>query len=246
VREAAMLQRLGQEPLVVVCDNGSTDGTQEALRALDGQLPVPHHFLLNARNRGSSVARNQVIDLLLERGGDYLLFVDGDIELVPFSSFAMLRHLEDSGSRLGCFGTNSAAHTLHREQATAYLYSTAGCPIETTNFVACTWYGMFRSIVFNDGVRFDETEPFNGAGWGFEDNDLAFQLEVKNYVNQHFFGVTFLHRHVRSSIRIMRACGIDAQVLFAKRKQYIINKWASTPNINNGPLEDIRRINIRL
>ena len=31
-----------------------------------------------------------------EIGGDYVLFIDGDIELVPFSSFSMLRHMEDS------------------------------------------------------------------------------------------------------------------------------------------------------
>src|SRR5262249_52929175 len=76
LQEAAMLQRLGQQPFIVVCDNGSTDGTQEALRALDEQIDIPHQFILNTHNWGSSIARNQIIDVLLAREAHYLLFID--------------------------------------------------------------------------------------------------------------------------------------------------------------------------
>ncbi len=241
-----MLQRLGQEPFIAVCDNGSTDGTQEALRALDDQIEVPHRFILNDSNRGSSVGRNQIIDLMLEIRGDYLLFMDGDIEIVPFSSFAMLCHMENSGHRLGCLGANSTEQTSSRERVSAYLYSVDSCRLETTNLVAWTQYGMFRCAVFEDGIRFDEADPFNGAGWGFEDNDLAFQMEIKGYLNQRFFGMTYLHRNLSSSIRIMREHGFNVEALYARRKQYVIDKWASVPVINNGPLVYVRRINVRL
>jgi len=242
LREAYMLQRLGQEPSICICDNGSTDGTAEALRLLEGKIDLQYKFILNRENMGNSIARNQIIDYMLECDADYVLFMDGDIEVVPFSSFAMLRYMENNGSRLGCIGADSAGQTPFRERASVYHYSIDGSRTGTTNLVAWTQYGLFRREVFEDGCRFDEREPFHGPGWGFEDNDLAFQMEMKGYLNQRFFGMTYLHRAARSSIRIMRERGIDPTTLYKRRKQYVIDKWASIPHINNGPLMDVRRV----
>jgi glycosyltransferase involved in cell wall biosynthesis len=116
VQEAQMLTRLGHEPLICVCDNGSTDGTAERLRGMDAEIGLEHRFIYNSQNLGNSVARNQIIDVALEFGADYVLFMDGDIEIVPFSSFAMMRYMEDSGSRLGCIGPHSGGQTKRREQ----------------------------------------------------------------------------------------------------------------------------------
>jgi hypothetical protein len=116
------------------------------------------------------------------------------------------------------------------------------CQIAGTDLVAWTQYGMFRREVFADGIRFDTQEPFDRAGWGFEDNDLAFQMEMRGYVNQYFTGITYLHRDVRSSIRIMRERGIDAQGLYLRRKQYVIDKWTPVPRINEGPLRWVRTV----
>ena len=237
-----MLQRLGQEPLICVCDNGSTDGTAERLRQCDEELDVPHRFILNRENLGNSIARNQIVDLALEAGADYLLFLDGDIEIVPFSSFAMLRYMESCGQRLGCLGANSFGQTNRRGQASPSLYSLQGLAVETTNLVAWTQYGIFRRAVFEEGVRFDEHEPFNRAGWGFEDNDFAFQMELKGFLNQYFTGMTYLHRDARSSIRIMRERGLDPLALYRRRKQYVLDKWAGVAGINNGPLLQVRSV----
>lgn len=246
IREARMLQRLGCEPYLCVCDNGSTDGTAEALRELEATLDLPHHFIYNGENRGNSVARNQIIDYMLACGADYLLLMDGDIEVVPFSSFAMLRYMESRGSRLGCIGADSAGQTQHRERATSHLFSVEAGRPESGNLVAWTQYGMFRREVFAAGVRFDEAGPLGRAGWGFEDNDLAFQIETQGFVNQRFFGMTYLHRAPRSSTRNLRAEGIDPNPLCEERKQYVIEKWAGVPAIDQGPLSQMRRIQIRL
>ena len=40
----------------------------------------------------------------------------------------------------------------------------------------------------------------------------------------------------------MRARGIDASDLFVRRKQYLIDKWATVAPISNGPLDEIRRM----
>src|SRR5439155_18307834 len=104
-----------------------------------------------------------------EVDGDYLLFMDGDIEIVPFSSFAMLRHMENCGQRLGCVGADFRGQSAIRAQTTPLLYSIDGLRTDEVNWVAWTQYGMFRRAVFEQGVRFDESDAFEGTGWGFED-----------------------------------------------------------------------------
>lgn len=242
--EAAMLARLGLHPFICVCDNGSTDGTAAGLRGLEGKLAFPHRFIFNSHNRGNCTARNQIVDCARAADADYILFMDGDIEVVPFSSFAMFRHLESHGRELGCIGADSYGQTPHRAGASPYCYAIGGCRLETTHLVAWTQYGMFRRELFEDGVRFDETPPFDRAGWGFEDNDLAFQMEVRGYVNQRFFGMVYLHRNARSSIRIMRQHGLDPNALCAQRRKYVLDKWAATPAISNGPLVYVRNANL--
>ncbi|MGH2409566.1 MAG: methyltransferase domain-containing protein, partial [Chloroflexota bacterium] len=81
LREARMLRRLGQSPFLCVCDNGSLDGTAEAIRGLEAEVDLPHRFIFNGRNLGNSTARNQIVDYALGCDADYLLFVDGDIEV---------------------------------------------------------------------------------------------------------------------------------------------------------------------
>jgi glycosyltransferase involved in cell wall biosynthesis len=157
---------------VCVCDNGSTDGTAEALREVEEELDVPHRFLFNDRNRGNSIARNQIIDVALELGADYLLFVDGDIELVPFSSAAMLRYCEDHGPRLGCLGADFATCTPIRSAAATSMITVGA--VQDVDLVAWTQYG-FRCDVFRDGVRFDEALDSTKT---FADTHLASKVEI--------------------------------------------------------------------
>ncbi|MDQ3745601.1 MAG: hypothetical protein M3444_14580, partial [Acidobacteriota bacterium] len=194
-------------------------------------------FILNPENRGSSVARNQIIDCALEAGADYLLMTDGDIELVPFSSFAMLRYMEDSGHRLGCLGAYMYGQSPLREQTTPCLYSLAELHLREDSLLAWTQYGIFRREVFEAGVRFDERAPFDGPGWGFEDNDLAFQMVVRGYRIHYFVGINYLHRDLHSSMRLLREGGLDPVSNYESRRRFIIEKWAGTPDISGGPLK---------
>jgi len=160
---------------------------------------------------------------------------------VPFSTFAMVRYLEDNGRRLGCIGADSWGQTPHRQFATPYLYSVADCRVESVNLVAWTQYGIFRREVFEAGVRFDENGPFGGPGWGFEDNDLAFQMLAKRYMIQGFLGMVYLHRTKGSSVKIMRATGIEADAIFERRRQFIMDKWSDVPSISRGPLAILQK-----
>jgi glycosyltransferase involved in cell wall biosynthesis len=242
IKEARMLRRLGQQSVICACDNGSTDGTAAALNTLDSQIDVPHRFILNPQNLGISIARNQIISYAIEEAADYVLFMDGDIEIVPFSSFAMLRYMENNGHWLGCVGADHACQSSFRDRTTPYMYSIEYSQIEVININTFAHYGLFRREVFDDGIKFDETAPFDRPGWGFEDNDLAFQMDVRGYMNQRISGMTYLHRYPRSSIRNMQQQGIDANFLLSQRKQYVIDKWSSVPQISSGPLVHLRNL----
>jgi glycosyltransferase involved in cell wall biosynthesis len=242
IREAEMLERLGCEPLLCVVDNGSTDGTAKTLQEIDARVRIPHRFVFNDRNLGNSIARNQIIGYAREISADYVLFMDGDIELVPFSSFAMLRYLETQGTGVGRIGASSSHQTPVRERTAKSWYSIDAATVSKSDIVSWTQYGMYRREVFDDQIQFDESGPFDGPGWGYEDNDLAFQMQTRGYSNDFFPGMVYLHRNVRSSVVNLRRSGLDASRLCQERKQYVIDKWAGHPEISSGPLEVIRRM----
>jgi len=232
--------------MLCVCDNASDDGTAEALRGMEGSIRFPHRFMFNDLNLGNSIARNQMIQYAREVDADYVLFMDGDIEIVPFSSFAMLRYLETHGRQVGCIGASSMGQSPMRERISTSLYAIDSRTVQSNNVVSWTQYGMFRREVFEDNIQFDESGPFGGPGWGYEDNDLAFQMELKGYRNDHFSGMVYLHRNVRSSVYNPRRAGPDAKQFCSARRQYLIDKWNGQPGISNGPLEHIRRSFIAL
>ncbi len=237
--EAATLRRLGHDALICVCDNGSTDGTAEALKELDRSLSgVPHEFIFNATNIGNSRARNQIIDVALEKMADYLLFVDGDIEIVPFSSFVMMRYLEDIGGSVACIGALSSKCSARREQCSKTMFELFP---EAEASVAWTQYGLFRCDAFRDGVRFDEEPPFDGIGWGFEDNDLGFQLLTNGYEIHKFANIRYSHQRIGSSVRIMRGLGIDPNIIFQRRKRRLLDKWADS-FVNLEPFRRMGRV----
>ena len=131
---------------------------------------------------------------------------------------------------------------MRRIVITLYPTGVIGLRLEDVDWFVSTGYGLFRREVFEAGVRFDETEPFDREGWGFEDNDLALQMHVRGYVSQCFTGMTYLHRYPKSSLAVMRARGTDQRVQFKRRRDYVLRKWADTPAVANGPLNRVRAV----
>lgn len=227
MKEADRLQRLGCHVHIAVVDNGSTDDTANAVQlpgALFPDLPQPW-LHRNSNNYGISVARNQIIDQALELKSDYLLMLDGDIELVPLSSYTMVRYLE-AHSTLGCIGAYAASHTTSRLLASKTLREIPESRVKEDVDIAWTQYGMFRTAVFKTGIRFDEEGPFGEPGWGFEDDDLYYQMRNRAFGCRYFNGMTYLHRNVRSSWPLLHESGVDIPSMFNKRKDYLLTKWA--------------------
>lgn len=231
--EAETLRLLGFDPDVLVVDNGSSDGTLSAMLDFLAENPttIPYHFERNPRNLGNSIARNQMIDRALDRGSEFILFTDGDLEIIPWSTPSLVAYLE-SHPDAGCCGFHSGGQTKKREEATPLCDCIFTLREDQNQPVAWTQYGLFRMEMFRRGIRFDESGPFGGPGWGFEDNDLYFQMKVAGWKAPCFDGAIYLHRNKHSSIAILEGEGENPEALYEARRQYLCKKWAGVPIIN--------------
>lgn len=225
VRESGRLTVLNCYGQVVSVDNGSKDGTAEALSEV---LPARGGDMLMCSNYnlGISKARNMIIDRLLqsEKAFHFLLFTDGDIEVVPYSSYVMMRYLLCHPT-LGVIGAYSSNYTAERRLALTRFLEIQESRVKDDIKVAWTQYGLFRADMFRDGIRFDEEGPMGEPGWGFEDDDFAFQMIEKGWKNKYFGGMRYLHRNIRSSWPNMEADGLNPEKIFFQRKEYLLSKW---------------------
>jgi len=228
IEEAKRLTRLGLVPSIVIVDNGSTDGTLEAIdnvrRTLGWESQIPIYIRAFDTNIGICKARNVIIDTAKHLGSKYLMLMDGDIEIVPLSSYTMTRYLECHWD-VGVIGAYSANFSEHRNECALNLIEIPES--RTRSDIRCAWtqYGLFRCEMFQKGVRFDEEGPFGGLGWGYEDDDLHYQLVEAGYKNRYFGGMRYLHRALHSSWPELKAQGIDLDKMFVSRKQYLVQKW---------------------
>ena len=90
---AAYLAAQGLDFRLIPVDDGSTDGTAQALRAFAEKNPACHPVLL-PENRGKGAA---LLAGLAEVAGDWVLLLDGDFDLDP----AMLPHFFAEAERTG-------------------------------------------------------------------------------------------------------------------------------------------------
>lgn len=71
-------------------------------------------------------------------------------------------------------------------------------------------------------------------------------MEVRGFANHRFFGMSYLHRAVNSSVRNLRKDGIDPNALWRRRQEHVVRKWAGVSPIAEGPLNLVRQVTFRL
>jgi glycosyltransferase involved in cell wall biosynthesis len=224
VRERDRLRAMGAESEVIWLDNGSTDGTMgEVFPILSWKgNPTPCF----EENRGSSVGRNRLIDLARNWDADYLLFIDGDIQVIPYSAYALtvaLRSLDKDTAVLGLDSSNCGPEGdvgISPDMRVIHPWM-----MKRSDLTALTQYGLWDMRVFND-CRFDETGPFGGPGWGLEDDEMWLQFTAKGWKQYTVYPFRYTHRHIHSSVR---ALGGDFVLRnFEERRKYVLNKWKGT------------------
>lgn len=222
VKELEFLSSLGAECDYYWVDNGSTDDTQKLVAAsLSRRLGQSVEL---DSNRGQSFARNLMIDHALRVNANYLLFVDGDIQLVPFSSYAMAQwlRLNDGYGCIGLYSRNCTDDLGEAEECRSLTGLTTDAP-----HMAWTQYGMFDCKMFAAGVRFDENAPFRGPGWGFEDDDLGLQMLNSGYKSANSRYFRYLHQNLHSGLNQLPPT-LAAKV-WMDRKSYVYEKWKRNP-----------------
>jgi glycosyltransferase involved in cell wall biosynthesis len=189
---------------VVVVDNASDDGSREYLAGCPGILAI-----LNDDNLGSSTARNQGLD---HCQGDVLL-LDSDILYIP-GSFAYLASLSRE-SGMACAGFHHFTYTRVKEEAWRDLVGKRPKTVPTE--FAYTHYGYYRAEAFQK-CRFDENF---GTGWGFEDDDLTYQMRVFNMASI-CVRAKYFHRK-KSSVAHLKSRGLSSRI--GPRLKYFRTKW---------------------
>lgn len=219
--EKERLEGLGLKVLIYWADNAS------APEHLKTNMKYTDEWSRTAMDVGQSAARNKGIDYALKQGASYLLMVDGDIELIPYSLFAMAVYMrQPENAQVGCIGMYSRNCTNKRDEVAECCFSLHGHVVPMPH-MAWTQYGLFHCDVFRAGVRFDTDKVFLGPGWGFEDDDLGLQMLDKDYKCHNTRRFRYGHYSIHSSLKQMPLS--LASKVFERRKEYVYNKWKLNP-----------------
>jgi glycosyltransferase involved in cell wall biosynthesis len=171
---------------VVVCDDGSSDGTADVVRAFAGRLPVVY---AHQENRGfrAGQARNLGIARAV---GEVIVFVDDDVLVAPdFVASHVAAHAGATRPRVAV-GYRSRAFDVPREQPAfddilrAELddrvaeigsdgHGIAAHPTPYFFVYSCN-FSVTRTA---KDVAFDESF----VGWGMEDIELGYRLHREGY-----------------------------------------------------------------
>jgi hypothetical protein len=225
--EVQRLGLLGVEAKVLWLDNGSDDDTVKTVREHLGDVWAVAD--VRQVNLGQCVARNLIIAEALYAKCDYLCMVDGDIELIPYSVFAMTEYLHSVlHLGIGCVGmySRNCNHVWDQHVAVTCRHIEPWM-VSHDPGIAWTNYGVFNMQMFRDGIRFDEATCFQGPGWGLEDDDLYLRMKLAGYasVNTQYF--RHLHRRRHSSLKLLDP--VLAAKVFIQRQAYLMHKYHNMP-----------------
>jgi glycosyltransferase involved in cell wall biosynthesis len=207
--EALSRQSYSGEWELLVCDNGSTDGTRARVLAWEGVLPLR---LVDASDRrGVAHARNVGIE---EAKGDYIVICDADDVAHPdwlrSMVAALSRHPIVSGAQeRGLLNPPELWGAAARSEELE-------CDFDYLPFVAGGNLGMHREVA-QKLVAFDETILRT------EDMDWAWRAQYAGY-HIHFAGNAVMHRREPSApltvISKWFRDGMDEALLYRRHRYY--------------------------
>ena len=192
---------------VVVGDNGSTDGSAEAVRARAADFPVPLRVVEASARKGASHARNAAAALAT---GDLLAMCDADERVAPDWVAQAHRAVQEIAPMVA--GANRRLQDPFRE-GTELLNSGIlhGRGAQTCN-------AAVRRDVFLEVGGFDESLP----PYGVEDSDLSSRVLAAGHRIGPAPDMVVYFREttgIRSKLRMISSSGQAESVLWARRAQ---------------------------
>lgn len=193
---------------LIVVDNGSTDGTVEYLKSLDGVKTI-----FNDVNLGYSKANNQGIELAT---GEYIGFLNNDILLSPnwFEECEKVFQVENVGFISPRHVNPHYDNTNSKSYITYFKNNFNYKNTYEKNFDECVFSCVVTSKKVLDEIgNFDE----NYSPAFFEDNDLKYRAILAKYDVFVLNKVCFFHFGSVTSI--------DHNQNFEKNRNYYYNKY---------------------
>jgi glycosyltransferase involved in cell wall biosynthesis len=173
---SALAQTYGNIEVIVV-DDGSRDGTVEALRQFGNRLVV-----LRQQNAGPSRARNLGAS---KARGQILAFLDSDDEWLPDKIDKQIHMLQRYGPSMKCCICN-AFYTDGREPSGRTSFSTAGLAVpyeqailENPLAVLTTTFLLFNQVAAIRREAFEQVGGFNDNLRLMEDYELSLRLATR-------------------------------------------------------------------
>ena len=176
---------------IVICDDGSTDGTDEVVKKL--RYPIFFKYFVNNPHVGRSANRN----LGFERStGQRLIFFDGD--MVPDDNYveAMLSYDDPNAVLLGDVKSPPGEELSSLEK---YLYTRGHyAQKQDERPVAGRFFTSNNFSISRE--NFTKIDGFDKAfeGWGGEDIDFGLRLEKMGLPIKNMPGAITYHYHKRT------------------------------------------------
>ena len=182
----------GESYEIAVFDNGSTDGSVEFLSSLQSKADtMVKSVTMVSDNLGQSYSRNS---LMAYADSKYVLFLDGDIGIIPGSIKAMLNWLDMNPSS-GGVAYNLKSDTHFKEEATLNENVICRRDIVTRQYLYFHYAMYYREFIKQHPLP--EFAPFYGPGWGVEE-DVALLLNPTSRVDVIQGRKFYHHRNGRS------------------------------------------------
>jgi glycosyltransferase involved in cell wall biosynthesis len=222
---------------VIVVDDGSTDGTGDAIGAMVLPFVVTYLYLPRSPESGRAAARNAGI---AKANGDVVLMVDADQVVVPDFVAAHIRYhrLRDDlvvvgprgdlgdgefdDERLAREFTLDAFPEIRRGDFREEVFAEFS---QNFNQLATAWHHTFSC---NVSVRREHIEAVGGfdegfVGWGLEDSELAYRL--------HRRGLAFAYNPAATAYQQGRDLTPDMVAEWKRNLDYFVSKHAGAPEV---------------
>lgn len=158
------------------------DGSDKAFKKANKALLENHIYFENYKNKGRSVIRNQFLD---KTTGEYLLFLDGDSEMVRSNFVKRYLHFITSRTRVACGGMEIPKE-VEKGRELRFKYANQ---VEQKDFDERLEHPYEHFKTNNFIIRRDIFEKFKFAthvkGYGHEDTLMAFKFKRKRVPVDH-------------------------------------------------------------
>lgn len=198
---------------VVVVDNASTDGSVEMVQQNYPQI----HVICNSVNTGFSKANNQGIRYALQKGAEYVLMLNNDVEIADKKWFEEFAAVMESDNKIGIVGCKLlfADGTLQHAGGLVKLrvpYNRGECQkdigqydcVASVDYVTGAALMIKAEVIRKIGFLDEGFSPLY-----YEDTDWCVRAKLYGYTVVYTPKPTFIHH-----------CGASSNKLGDKRKRY--------------------------